>query len=118
MSSRKRSPLRCPICAGTLRNVRVTPLGGVTANIRWELHAGQCPVHGWFQAEVVSRPPREIFAVTRPGGIARGFRIDGKQVFSFPTVYNSTDPLQPVDPYDERLWEVDWSRLPSGSVVL
>ena len=116
MSPRKQTPLRCPVCDNPLRGTRITPLGGVTADLRWELHAGECPQHGWFQAEVISRPPREIFAVDRPGGIARGFNIGGKDLYAFPTVYNRQDPLVRVDPYDQRLWAVDWERLPAGTV--
>lgn len=117
MASRKRSPLRCPVCNGPLRKTRITPLGSVTADLRWELHAGECPEHGWFQAEVISRPPREIFAVTRPGGIARKFTINGKPLYAFPTIWNRQDPLVKADPYDARYWEVDWSKLPTGTVV-
>lgn len=117
MSSRKQSPLRCPVCQGPLRNVRITQLGGVTADLRWELHAGKCPEHGWFQAETISRPPREIFAVDRPGGIARRFDMAGKALYAFPTVFNRHDPLIEVDQYDPRYWEVDWARLPNGTVV-
>jgi hypothetical protein len=89
----------------------------VTADLIWELHAGECPEHGWFQAEVISRPPREIFAVTRPGGIARGFSIAGKALYAFPTLFNRQAALSNVDPYDQQYWEVDWSSLPKGSVV-
>jgi hypothetical protein len=94
----------------------VTPLGGVTADLTWEMHSGHCPEHGWFQAEVISRPPREIFPVSRPGGIARKFMVAGKPFFCFPTLFNRQDPLDQVDPYDERFWAVDWSRFPAGSI--
>jgi hypothetical protein len=117
MSPRKRSPLRCPVCGGPLRGVHITPLGGVTADLDWELHAGECPEHGWFQAEAISRPPREIFAVSRPGGIARKFTIGGKPLFCFPTIWDKQDPLVKTDPYDARFWAVDWARLPSGEIV-
>ena len=40
--------------------------------------------------------------------------IDGKPIFSFPTVWNNSDTFQSVDPYDARYWAVDWSRLPRG----
>jgi hypothetical protein len=99
--------------------VQVRPLGAVTADLTWELHAGQCPTHGWFQAEVVSKPPREIFAVARPGGIAREVLIDGQPIYAFPTVWDAMDRRSRVDMYDPRLWAVDWSRLPErGDIVL
>jgi hypothetical protein len=113
---RQRTPLRCPICNRPLKNVQIIPIGKVTASLPWEIHAGRCDEHGWFQAEVISKPPREIFPVERPGGAARPIMIDGTPVYSFPTVWNSVDTLQPVDPYDERYWAVDWSRLPRGTV--
>jgi hypothetical protein len=116
MSSRRRTPLRCPICESTLRNTRIIHLGAVTANLPWELHAGRCPQHGWFQAEVISKPPREIFPVNRPAGTTRQFTIDGKATYAFPTVWNSHNTLDAVDPYDERYWAVDWSRLPEGTI--
>src|SRR5688500_2922804 len=65
------TPMRCPVCHSTLSDVMIRDLGGVTADITWQIHAGKCAEHGWFQTEVVSRPPREIFAVTRPFGAAR-----------------------------------------------
>jgi hypothetical protein len=108
---RQRTPLRCPICNRQLTSGQIIPLGQVTASLPWELHAGRCPEHGWFQAEVISKPPREIFPVERPGGVARRITIGGEPVFAFPTIWNATDPLQSADPYDERYWAVDWSRL-------
>lgn len=116
MSRRRRTPLRCPICGSALQNDQIHQLGAVTARLPWELHAGRCPEHGWFQAEVISRPPREIFPVHRPGGATRTFLIDGKAAYSFPTVYNQMRTLDDVDPYDERYWAVDWSTLPSGAI--
>ena len=74
--------MRCPICDGSLRDVLIRDLGGVTADITWQLHAGQCVEHGWFQTEVVSRPPREIFAVTRPFGAARRIVVNGREHLS------------------------------------
>jgi hypothetical protein len=119
MSPRRQTPLVCPICESPLRHVQVQPLGAVTADLTWELHAGQCPEHGWFQAEVVSKPPREIFAVARPGGIARKVLINGRPVYAFPTVWDAMDRRTRVDMYDPRLWAVDWSRLPErGEIVL
>src|SRR5688500_377104 len=65
-----RTPLQCPVCGGALSDVLIRDLGGITADITWQVHAGKCADHGWFQTEVVSRPPREIFSVTRPFGAA------------------------------------------------
>lgn len=105
------TPLRCPLCRSELQDVVVRQLGQVTARLPWQLHAGRCPEHGWFQAEVISRPPREIFPVHRPGGVARRLVLDGKEIFAFPTVWNRLDTRQEVDPFDPRFWEVDWDRL-------
>lgn len=102
-----RTPMRCPICNGELGNVLVRDLGGVTASIVWQLHAGECTQHGWFQTEVVSRPPREIFAVTRPFGAARRVVINGREYFAFSTVWNdipAADRRRPVDPLDGQYW--------------
>jgi hypothetical protein len=123
MSTRRQTPLVCPICGSQLKHVQVSPLGAVTADLTWELHAGQCPEHGWFQAEVVSKPPREIFAVARPGGIARQVLIGERPVYAFPTVWDGLERRavvsSRVDMYDPTLWEVDWSRLPErGEIVL
>ncbi len=104
-----RTPMRCPICDAELRNVLVRDLGGVTADLVWQLHAGECPDHGWFQAEVISRPPWEIFAVDRPFGVARRLIIDGREIYSFPTVWNDLPQearRQRVDPLDGRYWRV------------
>ncbi|MCC6792405.1 MAG: hypothetical protein IT336_12005 [Thermomicrobiales bacterium] len=104
-----RTPMRCPICEGDLRNVLVRDLGGVTANLVWQLHAGECPEHGWFQCEVISRPPREIFAVDRPFGVARRIEVDGDEVFAFATIWNDVPPDQKrkkTDPFDPRYWKV------------
>ena len=65
------------------------------------MHTGECPIHGWFQAELVGKPPREVFPVTRPAGNARAVLIDGHEIFAFPTVWNSMDTKdtrQKVDP--------------------
>lgn len=105
---RVNTPLRCPICEGHLEDTIIRDLGGVTASIVWQLHAGRCPDHGWFQTEVVSRPPREIFAVTRPFGAARRIVLDGREYFSFSTVWNdlpANERRQPVDPLDSRFWQ-------------
>ncbi len=105
------TPLRCPLCRSELEDVVVRHLGQVTARLPWQLHAGRCPQHGWFQAEVISRPPREIFPVNRPGGIARRIVLEGKEIYAFPTIWNRLDTRQEVDPFDPRFWLVDWERL-------
>jgi hypothetical protein len=102
-----RTPLRCPICDSQLEQVLIRDLGGITADLIWQLHAGKCPEHGWFQTEVISRPPREIFAVDRPFGVARRLEIDGVEYFSFPTVWNDQPDetkRRRVDPFDGRYW--------------
>jgi hypothetical protein len=106
---RVRTPMRCPICEGELDETLIRDLGGVTADLIWQLHAGRCPEHGWFQTEVISRPPWEIFAVNKPFGVARRLVVDGQEVFSFPTVWNDLPPearRQRVDPFDPRYWRV------------
>lgn len=117
MAKRPETPLRCPISGEKLQNVRIMPLGPVTANSTWELHAGHSPEYGWFQAEVVATPPREIFPVSRPGGIARTVEIDGRPVYAFPTIWDSTDRRTPAHMYDPYYWQVDWSRLPEKKNV-
>ena len=104
-----RTPLRCPICGSRLDKTMVRDLGGVTHDLFWQLHAGHCPEHGWFQTEVISQPPREIFAVSKPFGVARRLTIGGKEMYSFPTVFNDLPPAErrgPIDPLDERFWQV------------
>lgn len=105
------TPMRCPLCRRPLSDVRIHILGHVTAKVPWQLHAGRCPEHGWFQAEVINKPPREIFPVHRPGGATRRIVLDGKELYAFPTIWNSLDTRQEVDPFDPRFWEVDWARL-------
>ena len=104
-----RTPLRCPVCRRELDDVLIRDIGGVTSDLFWQVHAGRCPEHGWFQTEVISRPPREIFPVNKPFGVARRMVVDGHEVFSFPTIWN-TMPLdkqrQRVDPLDARYWQV------------
>ena len=104
-----RTPLRCPICGSELEETLIRDAGGVTAGLFWQIHAGRCPEHGWFQTEVISRPPREIFPVNKPFGAARRVVVDGREVFSFPTVWN-TLPLEKqrerVDPLDARFWQI------------
>jgi hypothetical protein len=106
---RARTPLRCPICGRELEDTLVRDVGGVTADLFWQIHAGRCPEHGWFQTEVISRPPREIFPVNKPFGVARRMVVDGREVFSFPTVWNNL-PLdkqrERVDPLDARYWQI------------
>lgn len=110
-----RTPLRCPVCDSELVDTLVRDLGGVTADLIWQLHAGRCPEHGWFQTEVISRPPREIFAVNKPFGVARRMVVNGQEVYSFPTVW-STLPnerqRQRVDPFDPAYWKVDMPTAP------
>lgn len=113
MSARRLTPLRCPITGEALKDVRVIPLGPVTGELVWELHAGRSEDYGWFQAEAISKPPREIFPVDRPGGSARRMLIGGKPVYAFPTIWDSTDRRSVVDMYDPEYWQVDWSRLPA-----
>jgi hypothetical protein len=101
------TPMHCPICGNDLDNVIIRDLGGVTASIIWQLHAGECAEHGWFQTEFVSRPPREIFAVTRPFGAARRVVVNGREYYSFSTVWNDLTPdekRKPVNPLDSRYW--------------
>lgn len=101
------TPMRCPVCDSAFDKVMIRDLGGLTADLIWQLHAGHCADHGWFQAEVISRPPREIFAVDRPFGIARRIVIDGREQFSFPTVWNfqsAKGALRRVDPFDPEYW--------------
>ncbi len=103
------TPLRCPICDRELEDTLIRDIGGVTSDLVWQIHAGRCPEHGWFQTEVISRPPREIFPVSKPFGAARRVVIDGREYFSFPTVWNSLPPQQQrarVDPFDARFWQV------------
>ena len=104
-----RTPLRCPLCEGALESVMVRDIGGVTAGLNWQIHAGECPEHGWFQAEVISKPPREIFAVLKPFGAARRLIVNGREVFSFPTAWSdlpAAERRQRVDPLDPRYWAV------------
>jgi len=112
--------MRCPICGGAFDETLIRDLGTVTQGHNWQLHAGHCPDHGWFQAEVISRPPREIFAVNKPFGAAREVVLDGKTQYSFPTAFNDLNPSERrnvVDPMDPSLWAVKkvYSIKPSGS---
>ena len=108
-----RTPMRCPVCNSPLQGVLIRDLGGITADLFWQLHAGECPEHGWFQTEVISRPPREIFAVDRPFGVARRMEIDGHEVFSFPTIWNDlpvAERRQRVNPLEAKYWQVRRTR--------
>lgn len=111
-----RTPMRCPLCEGDLENVLVRDIGGVTGELNWQIHAGECPLHGWFQAEVISKPPREIFAVHKPFGTTRRLIVNGQEIFSFPTIWSEQPPAERrrrVDPFDPRYWAV--SRLTDAS---
>lgn len=101
--------MRCPICDRGLEKVLVRDIGGVTGDLDWQIHAGQCPEHGWFQAEVISKPPREIFPVEKPFGVARRLVVDGQEVFAFSTAWNELslqEKRQRVNPFDPKYWEV------------
>ena len=103
------TPLRCPVCESELSETAVRDIGGITADLTWQVHAGLCAEHGWFQAEVISRPPREIFPVTRPFGVARRMVIDGEELYSFSTVWNDVPAaikFSRVDPLDPQFWRV------------
>lgn len=105
------TPMRCPVTDAVLENVIIRNLGGVTADITWEVHAGYSPaIDCWFQAEVTGRPPREIFPVNRPFGSARRLMVDGKEHYAFPTIWNTLSPKEQrslkVDPLDWRYWQI------------
>ena len=105
------TPLRCPICGGALKHTMIRTLGSVSPHTQWQLHAGECPEHGWFQAEVVGRPPRDIFSVARPFGASRRLVVNGQEVYQFPTVWNDAEfdlrmnKEHPVDPLDAPYWK-------------
>lgn len=104
-----RTPLRCPICDQAVVDAQIRDLGGVTADLIWEVHAGRCPVHGWFQAEIVAQPPREIFPVSRPFGMARRVILGNEEVYAFATVWNDVPrdaKLSHIDPLDPQYWRV------------
>lgn len=105
---RTRTPMRCPVCGNGLNKVLVRDLGSPSPSITWQVHAGQCEEHGWFQTEIVSRPPREIFAVTKPFGAARRLVIKGKEYYSFSTAWNDLpgeERRKPTDPLEEKYWQ-------------
>jgi hypothetical protein len=107
-----RTPMRCPLCGGELERVYIRDMGSITAGVVWQLHAGRCAAHaehGWFQAEVVGKPPREIFAVERPFGPTKRLEVDGQEVYAFATVWNDTPSevqMRRVDPLDPQYWTV------------
>lgn len=86
-------------------------MGDISTHTSWQLHCGMCEEHGWFQAETVGRPPRDIFAVTRPFGTSRRLIVNGREVYQFPTVWAEVDfemrmnKLNPVDAMDARYWK-------------
>lgn len=105
---RTRTPMRCPICHGALAKVIVRDIGSLAPGTVWQVHAGECEEHGWFQTEVVKRPPREIFAVTRPFGAARRVVVDGHEYYAFSTVWSDLpgdEKRKKTDPLDEKFWE-------------
>ena len=105
------TPLKCPVCGGALVETGIRIMGTVTRKTAWEMHSGRCDEHGWFQAEIVGRPPREIFAVTKPFGASRRLIVDGIEYYQFPTVWNDVDlktrmdKANPVDPLDAQYWQ-------------
>lgn len=104
---RVRTPMHCPICGEALQNVIVRDLGSAAARVTWQLHAGECPQHGWFQTEFVSRPPSEIFAVTQPFGTSRRVVVNGREYFSFSTAWSTVpahEKRRPVNPLEEKYW--------------
>ncbi len=105
---RGRTPMRCPICGGELSNVHIRDLGGLTADILWILHAGECPEHGWFQAEFSADPPREIFPVKKPFGTARRVDVDGVEYYEFRTAWDRAQienrHFHETDPLDPDMW--------------
>lgn len=101
------TPLRCPICGGELTHTMIRVMNTVTPTTRWEMHAGECPEHGWFQAETMGRPPREIFAVNRPFGTSRRLVINGREYYQFPTRWCDYDGKRRMDKYDTELDPMD-----------
>lgn len=105
------TPLKCPVCGGSLVDTGIRQLGTITRNTAWEMHHGRCEEHGWFQAEVVGRPPREIFAVSKPFGASRRLVIGENEYYQFPTVWNDVEldvrmnKEKPVDPLDAQYWK-------------
>lgn len=105
---RTRTPMRCPLCHASLGKVIVRDIGSVSPRSVWQIHVGECAEHGWFQTEVVRRPPREIFPVTRPFGAARRVVVHGHEYYAFSTAWNEIsgeDRRKPTDPLEEKYWE-------------
>lgn len=105
------TPLTCPICESGLMDTLIRVMGTATRATQWEMHAGKCEEHGWFQAEIVGRPPREIFAVTKPFGASRRLVINGREYYQFPTVWDDVDmetrmnKHNPVHALDAQYWK-------------
>ena len=105
------TPLKCPVCGGGLVETSIRTLGTITQETAWEMHVGRCEEHGWFQAEIVGRPPREIFAVTKPFGASRRLVIGDTEYYQFPTVWNDVEldvrlnREKPIDPLDAQYWK-------------
>lgn len=105
------TPLTCPVCDGVLVQTMIRTLGTITVNTVWEMHAGRCEEHGWFQAEIVGKPPRDIFAVTRPFGASRRLVVNDREVYQFPTVWNDAEftlrmnKEHATDPLDAKYWK-------------
>ncbi len=100
--------MRCPICHSTLGKVIIRDIGSAAPGATWQVHAGECEDHGWFQTEVIRRPPREIFAVTKPFGAARRMVIDGQEYYSFSTAWDELsgeERRKSIDPLEERYWQ-------------
>lgn len=108
---RTRTPMRCPICGGEMTRVQTRDMGGLTASIFWKIHAGECPEHGWFQAEFSADPPREIFPVKRPFGTARRVVVDGREYYEFRTRWGQAEienrHFHETDPLDPEQWKTD-----------
>lgn len=108
---RGRTPMRCPVCGGELERVQTRQMGGLTAGITWQLHAGRCPQHGWFQAEFTADPPREIFPVNRPFGTAQRVVVNGREHFEFVTAWGRAQiehrHFQDIDALDPEWWATE-----------
>lgn len=107
------TPLKCPICGGDLVDTMIRRMGHISTHTTWQMHSGRCEEHGWFQAETVGRPPRDIFAVTKPFGTSRRLVINGREFYQFPTVWNDVEfdvrmnrmgKDDRVDPMDAQYW--------------
>lgn len=106
------TPLMCPVCGGDLVETGIRTLGSITGGLRWEMHIGRCEEHGWFQAEIVGAPPRDIFAVHKPFGKSRRMVIDDTEYYQFATAWKNVEldqildrTREPVDPLDPQYWK-------------